>query len=168
MAPTGSLFKGVEMTYQRASKSPFRSYSNTDSSGDTYNKTAGDQLDNVIIGDIASLSTGYWTGFKLREYCSDRGTFGHAGQSWAQSSLLANVTSYVETVGSNTDKSLMSTLHGTTSGSFNFGDDSTFWFVTDSKKFTGPNFYVAYNSGTAPNSNNNDSANFALLTFVQS
>ena len=158
------------MTYQRASKSPFRSYSNTDSSGDTYNQTAGDQIDNVVISNIASLSSGHWTGFNLREHCSDRGVFGQAGQSWAQSSLLASITSYTSPagVGNNTDKSLMSTLHGTTSGSFNFGDDSVFWFVSDSTKITGPNYYSSFSSSTAPNSDNNAGANFELLTFVTS
>tara|TARA_R100001015_G_C4605404_1_gene160426 strand:- start:476 stop:952 length:477 start_codon:yes stop_codon:yes gene_type:complete len=158
------------MTYQRSSRSPFRHYSNTDGTGNTYNDSSGDQLDNVVISNIAALSTGYWTGFNLRDYCSNRSVFGHAAQSWTQSSLLASITSYTgpSGPGNNTDKSLMSTLHGVDSGSFNFGDDSIFWFVADSTKVTGPNLNAVYNSGTAPNTDNNASANFALLTFVQS
>ena len=153
------------MTYQRQSKSPFRAFSNTDSSKNTYN-ILGDQLDNIEISNIDVLYTGYWVGFTLRDHCNNRGIYGQAGQSWTQTSLLSNITSYAQGAGNNADKSLMSTLHGLTSGSFNFGDDSVIWYQSDSSIITGPNFNVSHNAGTAPASDNNANSNFSLLTFV--
>lgn len=152
------------MSYQKRSLSPFRMFTNSDGSGDTYNI---EQLDQVEIGNLSALYSGYWVGFRLRPYCSQRGIFGHAAQSWNQDSLLANISVYRGGGIYETDKSLMSTLHGTTSGSFNFGDDSIYWRASNSASYEGPLTYDAYSSLTQPYSNNNLNSNFALLYFTE-
>lgn len=153
------------MSYQRRSMSPFRFYTNTDGSGDTYNLTS--QLDEIEMGDLSALYNGYWVGFKLRAYCAQRGIFGHASQSWTQDSLLSCITNYEGSSVYATDRSLMSTLHGITSGSFNFGDDSLYWRPSSVTGYQGPLTYSSYTGGTAPGSNNNTQSNFALLTFTE-
>lgn len=152
------------MSYQRRSMSPFRFYTNSDASGDTYNSTS--QLDEIEIGNLSALYNGYWTGFRLRSYCAQRGIFGHASQSWNQDILLSCVTNYEGSGAYATDRSLMSTLHGITSGSFNFGDDSLYWRPSSVTSYQGPLAYSSFTS-SFPYSNNNTNANFALLTFTE-
>lgn len=153
------------MSYQRKSLSPFRLFTNDDGSGDTYN--LGTQLDQVEVGNMIGLNSGYWTGFRLRAYCAQRGIFGHASQSWTQDSLLSCITNYEGSSTYATDRSLMSTLHGISSGSFNFGDDSLYWRPSTVTSYEGPAVYSSYTGGTAPGSDNNSNSNFALLIFTE-